>query len=310
MKFKGLCILTVLLASSLNFVSGHSYHLDQCPDFDPMPEFVMDKLLGSWYAVQETPKSSPCLVYEFTQEFNDGTCTNCTNCVNCVNCTNCINCTNCTNCTGCSHCNGCQNCTNCKICESCTNCTNCSNLSHCTNRTNQSNTNCSQSTKFEQIIENFKVNVIIKANNNRYVGQLKADKNLPSRMTSNSPLNVAGKSYFVVFATDYVNYAGVYTCQKKPFGHKHSITILSRSKVLDKTYLNKMHNLMASVNVSPYDLSIVDQSNCNHLDENISLEANDQQFNPKNMIAGTKAGENLGQAVGDKKVHISMNSLR
>lgn len=47
MKFKGLCILTVLLASSLNFVSGHSYHLDRCPDFDPMPEFVMDKVSQS-----------------------------------------------------------------------------------------------------------------------------------------------------------------------------------------------------------------------------------------------------------------------
>lgn len=53
-------------------------------------------------------------------------------------------------------------------------------------------------------------------------------------------IGVAGKASFVVFSTDYTNYAGIFSCQKIPFGNRHSVTILSRSKTLDKQYVDKV----------------------------------------------------------------------
>ncbi|XP_050442835.1 apolipoprotein D-like [Adelges cooleyi] len=241
MEFNRLCLLSVLLACSLNRISGHSYHLGQCPTMEPMPDFVMEKFLGPWYAVQKTSTSSRCMVYNFT------------------------------------------------------------------------NTQEPNTYKLEQISENSIINVA-KSNNYHYIGNLKADSSLPSRMSVSFPLNVAGKSSFVVFATDYITYAGVYSCQKIPFGHRHSVTILSRTKVLDKMYLDKMRSRIASANVSPFDLSIIDQSKCNHLNTSMRVEINDETFSAKNIgHAVSKVGEKIGQGVeyvidGGKKVYSSIKS--
>ncbi|XP_050525566.1 apolipoprotein D-like [Daktulosphaira vitifoliae] len=167
--------------------------------------------------------------------------------------------------------------------------------------------------KLEQISENSIINVA-KSNNYHYIGNLKVDPSLPSRMSVSFPLSVAGKASFVVFATDYDTYAGVYSCQKIPFGHRHSVTILSRDKVLNKQYLDKLRNKIASANVNPYDLSIVDQSNCNHLNSSMRVEINDQTFSAKNIgHAVSKVGEKIGQGVeyvidGGKKVYNSIKS--
>lgn len=55
-----------------------------------------------------------------------------------------------------------------------------------------------------------------------------------------SLVDVAGDSAFTVFMTDYTTYAGIFTCQKLAFAHRQSATILSRSKDLDKIYLDKV----------------------------------------------------------------------
>ena len=53
-------------------------------------------------------------------------------------------------------------------------------------------------------------------------------------------LGVAGSAAYTVFATDYDNYAGIFTCQKLTFAHRQSATILSRRRDLDKIYLDKV----------------------------------------------------------------------
>lgn len=53
-------------------------------------------------------------------------------------------------------------------------------------------------------------------------------------------IGVAGSAAYTVFATDYDNYAGIFTCQKIAFSHRQSVSILSRHKTLDKMYLDKV----------------------------------------------------------------------
>lgn len=52
--------------------------------------------------------------------------------------------------------------------------------------------------------------------------------------------DVAGDSQFTVFMTDYETYAGLFTCQKVTFAHRQSATLLSRTKELDKMYIDKV----------------------------------------------------------------------
>lgn len=52
--------------------------------------------------------------------------------------------------------------------------------------------------------------------------------------------DVAGDSEFVVFMTDYGQYAGIFTCQKILFGHTKSATILSRTPTLEKAVVNQV----------------------------------------------------------------------
>lgn len=51
---------------------------------------------------------------------------------------------------------------------------------------------------------------------------------------------VAGESSFNIFMTDYVSYAGIFTCQKLTFAHRQSATLLSRTRTLDKMYIDKV----------------------------------------------------------------------
>ncbi|ETN61485.1 apolipoprotein D [Anopheles darlingi] len=87
-----------------------------------------------------------------------------------------------------------------------------------------------------------------------YTGKLTVtDRDVPARMTVRFPLSkyrrpavldgvasVAGSAKFVVFMTDYDTYAGVFSCQKIPFGHRQSATLLSRTRDLDKIYVDKV----------------------------------------------------------------------
>lgn len=60
-----------------------------------------------------------------------------------------------------------------------------------------------------------------------------------------SKLDPAGDSDFTIFMTDYETFGGIFTCQKLGFAHRQSATLLSRSKELDKIYVDKV-----SLNVS------------------------------------------------------------
>lgn len=53
-------------------------------------------------------------------------------------------------------------------------------------------------------------------------------------------IDVAGDSSFTIFMTDYTNFAGIFTCQKVTFAHRQSATLLSRTRTLDKIYVDKV----------------------------------------------------------------------
>lgn len=59
---------------------------------------------------------------------------------------------------------------------------------------------------------------------------------------TNFYVDVAGDAQFTVFMTDYETYAGLFTCQKVTFAHRQSATLLSRTKELDKMYIDKVRN--------------------------------------------------------------------
>ncbi|XP_050436562.1 uncharacterized protein LOC126843227 [Adelges cooleyi] len=248
MKFNGLRLLSVLLVCSLDFVAGHSYHLDGCPDFYPMPEFVMDKFLGRWYAVQTTWPPSQCLIYDFDtmQKLENTNCVNCVNCTNCINCTNCRNCSNCVNCIECTNCRDCTNGIRLSNCADCTNCIICPSLH-----------------KWQELVESSH-SIVTNSIGYNFFGELKVNPNIPSIMSMSdvSPLSLDDQSSLIVFATDYVNYAGVYSCQQMPFGHQHYVVILSRSKKMNDMYLYKMIDLLISAKVNLTDLTFIDQTFC------------------------------------------------
>lgn len=54
-------------------------------------------------------------------------------------------------------------------------------------------------------------------------------------------IDVAGDSSFTVFMTDYQTYAGIFSCQKITFAHRQSATLLSRTRTLDKMYIDKVN---------------------------------------------------------------------
>lgn len=130
-----------------------------------------------------------------------------------------------------------------------------------------------------------------------YTGKLTVtDRDVPARMTVRFPLSVAGTAKFVVFMSDFNTYAGVFSCQKIPLGHRQSSTILSRTRDLDKIYVDKIRNRLAGFSVDPFDLSIINQTGCPKEGEagwNIHVDSN--TFSAKNIAnVFRKAGEKIG----------------
>lgn len=113
--------------------------------------------------------------------------------------------------------------------------------------------------------------------------------------------------------TDYEQYAGIFTCQKLPVGHRQSATILSRTKDLEPAVLNKIRTRISSFQVDPFDLSIISQSKCPKLDDesgyNIAIDGN--TFSAQNIgswvkSAGTKIGEGVEWTVSDHFIIFSI----
>ncbi|KAG7303518.1 hypothetical protein JYU34_012044 [Plutella xylostella] len=127
----------------------------------------------------------------------------------------------------------------------------------------------------------------------KYTGILTVpDPAVPARMKVRFPLSVAGSASYTVMATDYTTYAAIFTCQKLAFAHRRSATILSRTKELDKMYVDKMRTRLASFGVDPYDLSIIVQSECPKLNGNGTSDGVNINIQPD-----TFSSQNIGNAV-------------
>ncbi|KAF9405246.1 hypothetical protein HW555_013936 [Spodoptera exigua] len=125
----------------------------------------------------------------------------------------------------------------------------------------------------------------------QYTGILTVpDPAVPARMKVRFPLSVAGSASYTVLLTDYTSHAVIFTCQKLAFAHRQSATILSRTKELDRIYLDKMHNRLASFGVDPFDLSIISQSDC-------PTHKNGSEGVNINIDPETFSSHNIGQAV-------------
>lgn len=132
--------------------------------------------------------------------------------------------------------------------------------------------------------------------------------------------DVAGDSSFTVFMSDYTNFAGIFSCQKVAFTHRQSATLLSRTRSLDKMYLDKVKLFMlrflfvrvlikknilqlrtrlASYSVDPFDLSIITQTDCpKDASEGYNIHIDSDTFSAANVAnVFRKAGEKIGDGV-------------
>lgn len=135
-----------------------------------------------------------------------------------------------------------------------------------------------------------------------YTGKLSCpDPDVPAKLRVRFPLSVAGDASFTIFATDYTSYAGIFSCQKIGFAHRRSATLLSRTRTLDKLYVDKMRSRLASFSVDPFDLSIINQTGCPKIeteDKGFNIDINPDTFSASNIAQGVrKAGEKLGDGV-------------
>lgn len=165
-----------------------------------------------------------------------------------------------------------------------------------------------QEYQIEEISQHFLLGLTPLKHGYHYTGTLKVpDRAVPARMTVKFPLSVAGSSSFTIFMTDYTTYAGIFTCQKLTFAHRQSATILSRTKTLDKIYIDKLRNKLAQAQIDPYDLSIISQKKCpQNLTAGYNININDDTISAKaaaNVIrtAGDKIGDGVEYLSGKAK---------
>ncbi|XP_032527239.2 apolipoprotein D-like [Danaus plexippus] len=146
--------------------------------------------------------------------------------------------------------------------------------------------------ELEQLSQHFILGLTPLNHDYRYTGILTVpDPAVPARMKVNFPLSVAGSASYTIMATDYTNYAAIFTCQKLAFAHRRSATILSRHKELDKMYVDKMRAKLSSFGVDPYDLSIISQTECPKHPNGTSNGVN------INIDPETFSSHNIGEAV-------------
>ncbi|XP_037292807.1 apolipoprotein D-like [Manduca sexta] len=140
----------------------------------------------------------------------------------------------------------------------------------------------------EQVSQHFILGLTPLKHDYRYSGVLSVpDPSVPARMKVRFPLSVAGSASYTILGTDYSTYAAIFTCQKLAFAHRRSATILSRTKELDRMFVDKMRTKLSSFGVDPYDLSIISQNNCpKHPDgatEGVNININPDTFSSHNI---------------------------
>ncbi|XP_046405552.1 apolipoprotein D-like [Ischnura elegans] len=150
-----------------------------------------------------------------------------------------------------------------------------------------------------------------------YTGALRMKNHTnPADMTVRFPLSVAGSASYKIIATDYDNFATVFTCQRLAFAHRQSTSILSRTPVLDRMYIDKARTRLNTLGIDPHDLSIIEQSNCrvNASGDGVKINIDEDTLTP-GSVAGVvrRAGDVLGDgieaaAMGAKKVYHTLAS--
>ncbi|CAB3220644.1 unnamed protein product [Arctia plantaginis] len=154
--------------------------------------------------------------------------------------------------------------------------------------------------ELEQLSQHFILGLTPLKHDYRYKGILTVpDPAVPARMKVRFPLSVAGTASYTILMTDYTSHAVVFTCQKLAFAHRRSATILSRTKELDRIYLEKMRNKLSSFGVDPYDLSIISQNDCpKHLNgtEGVNINIHPETFSSHNI---GEAVRKTGGAIAD-----------
>jgi len=154
--------------------------------------------------------------------------------------------------------------------------------------------------RIEQTSQHFALGLTPLKHEYSYTGQITVpDNDVSAKMKVKFPLNVAGDSSFTVFMTDYSNYAGIFSCQKVAFTHRQSATLLSRTRALDKMYVDKMRTRLASYSVDPFDLSIITQTDCpKDASEGYNIHIDSDTFSAANVAnVFRKAGEKIGDGV-------------
>ncbi|XP_030755029.1 apolipoprotein D-like [Sitophilus oryzae] len=152
----------------------------------------------------------------------------------------------------------------------------------------------------EEISQHFLLALTPLKHGYHYRGTLKVhDPAVPAKMTVSFPLSVAGKSSFTVFMTDYDNYAGIFTCQKLTFANRQSATILSRTRTLDKMFIDKIRSRLSSSQIDPFELSLIKQIDCpKNASEGVNIKINDYSVSAKGAAdVIRKAGEKIGDGV-------------
>ncbi|KAJ8974504.1 hypothetical protein NQ317_012995 [Molorchus minor] len=152
----------------------------------------------------------------------------------------------------------------------------------------------------EEISQHFLLALTPLKHGYHYKGTLKVpEPSVPAKMTVKFPLSVAGSSSFTVFMTDYDTYAGIFTCQKLTFANRQSATILSRTRTLDKIYIDKIRSRLSFAQVDPFELSIINQNGCpKNLTEGYNININDETISAHAAAdVIRKAGDKIGDGV-------------
>lgn len=127
--------------------------------------------------------------------------------------------------------------------------------------------------RIEQSREQFLLDTLGYDHTYKYIGTLDLpDPERPGALRVRFPMSVAGKADYIIFSTDYENYAGIYSCQPLLFGHRRTASILSRKPTLDQVFINKVRSKLDSFSVDPHDFSIISQKNCAHSNRTISVD--------------------------------------
>lgn len=171
--------------------------------------------------------------------------------------------------------------------------------------------------KVEQVSEHPVLGLVNVDNKYHYTGIITVpDRDTPAKMSVRFPLSVVGKASYTILMTDYTTFAALFSCQDLPFANRQSATILSRTKTLDKMYVDKVRQRLSSFGINPYELSVIEQAGCPN-DENkpgVNINIDDQTLTP-GSIAGVvrTAGDKLGDGVeyaanGAKKIYNTISA--